>query len=246
MKTGRFTLAKRGSWWILGVLVLTLGGVIPPGAWGQKSTGLGSKPGGRGGNVVTVDKKAEEARESFLRTSAELAREYEDLGELEKAQEVLRSMLKLAPGTKPIEEKIKQLDEVRLAQNEADTEVDASRGWVAARVAVEKGKVIRFQAEGDCRVTFSQLVNPEGVAAGDVKTEMALGVPFGALMGMIVDDKGKPGQPFHIGQKNELNADATGQLFLRVNLPPQAKATGKYRVRITGDIKSADASSTGR
>jgi len=195
---------------------------------------------GREPNLTTLDKKAEDAQEVFMRTSAELAREYEDLGELERAQTVLRTMLKLNPKAKQIEDKIKELDEIRLAQNEAAIEVDPTRGWVSAKVGVQKGNTIRFLAEGECRVTISQMVNPDGFASDDVKTDLVAGVPLGALMGLIVDQKGKSGKPFPIGQQTETKADTTGQLFLRVNLPPQTRATGKYRVQVTGDIATAD------
>lgn len=202
----------------------------------------------RGGqpNLTTLDRKAEDAQDAFMRTSAELAREYEDLGELERAQAVLRTMLKLNPSAKQIEDKIKELDEIRLSQNEAAIEVDPTRGWVSAKVGVEKGNKIRFLAEGECRVTISQMVSPDGVPSGDVKTELVSGVPLGALMGLIVDQKGKSGKPFAIGQKTEATADTTGQLFLRVNLPPQTKATGKFKVQVTGDIATADSRIGGR
>lgn len=197
-----------------------------------------AKPGRGGGqNVSSVDRKADEAQQSFMRASAELAKEYEELGELGKAQQVLQNMLKLSPGVKQIEEKIKALNEQRLSQNEAGVEVDPNRGWVSAKVAVEKGKTIRFLANGDCRITINQLqTGPEGVPSDDLKTDLISGVPLGGLMGMIVDNKGKTGQPFAIGQKLETTADTTGQLFLRVNVPPQAKVTGRYRVQVSGDI----------
>lgn len=245
MQTERNIRARR-SVWGGSVAVLMLLGVAYVGEVAAQRGTTSRTPSRGGGNVVTLDKKAEEARDSFMKTSAELAREYEDLGELERAQEVLRAILKLNPGARQIEDKVKQLEETRLSKIEAEVEVDPSRGWVAARVGVEKGKTMRFVGSGECKVTLSQFVTPEGVSSADVKSDMVAGIPFGALMGMVVDGRGKQGQPFAIGAKNEVDADSTGQLFLRVNIPPQAKVTGKYKVVITGDIKTGETSSASR
>lgn len=139
-----------------------------------------------------------------------------------------------------MEEKIKSLHEQRMSQNESGVEVDPNRGWVPTRVAVEKGKTVRFVATGDCRLTVIQAVSPAGVPTEDVKTDMVSGVPLGGLMGMIVDKGGKLGKPFSIGEQLETTADTSGVLFLRVNIPPQTKATGRFRVQITGDIMMAE------
>jgi len=204
----------------------------------------GSRTPRGGGNVQMLDKKADEAQQSFMRVAADLAKEYEDLGELTKAQDVLKKMLKLAPDLKQIEAKIKDLEEQRIAQNESFIDVDPSRGWVPTRVGVEKGNLIRFQAEGDCRINLAVAVNPDGISANDPKVEMVSDIPLGALMGMIVDARGKAGKPFAIGSQSEINADATGLLLLRANVPPQAKVNGKYRVQITGDILAESSTSS--
>lgn len=215
-------------------------------AFGQRQPAGSRTPRGGtgGGNVLQLDKKAEEAQQSFMRIAADLAKEYEDLGELTKAQDVLKKMLKLSPDLKQIEAKIKDLEEQRIAQNESFIDVDPARGWVATRIGVEKGNLVRFQAEGECRINLIVAVNAEGISTNDPKVDMVSEVPLGGLMGMIVDTKGKAGKPFAIGAQKEINADSTGQVLLRVNVPPQAKVNGKYRVQITGDILAESSSSS--
>ncbi|WP_339746517.1 hypothetical protein [uncultured Rubinisphaera sp.] len=205
-------------------------------AFSQKSGSSSKSNRNNAANVTILDQQAEQAHKAFLETSADLAREYEDLGELEKAKGILEQMLKLAPDLKQVKDKIDSLEEARIAGNEAILEVDASQSWMPANVAVVKGNTIRFESNGEFRMLVNQTVGPDGVASKDVKTDLATGVPLGALMGLIVDAKGKSSDPFSIGKTGEMKAPQDGQLFVRVNVPPQSKCIGKIKLRITGDI----------
>lgn len=200
----------------------------------------------RGPNVTDLDRQAKMAQEDFLNSSAELASQYEEIGELEKAQEILKKMLKLNPDAKQIQDKIDDLDEVRIAANEMLLQVDGGDGWKSANVGVKEGNVIRFESDGEVRIILNQTVGPDGVESENVKTDLAKGVPLGALMGLIVDGKGESGEPFAIGRKTEMDAPKDGQLFLRINAPPGAKCLGKVKVRITGDIVIPETESSSR
>ncbi len=215
---------------------------MPTTGWAQKS----SSRGNRAPNVNLLDQKAAAAQEQFLNSQAELAREYEEIGEIEKAQSVLRTMLKLSPDLTQIRDKIEALEESRIAGNEVTMEIDPSRGWMPTNVAVQKDKIIRFESTGEFRMLINQTVTPSGFQTEDVKTDLAAGVPLGALMGLIVDGKGKSGDPFAVGQKSEVKASQEGQLFVRVNVPPGSKCTGKIRLQITGDIITRGNASSGR
>ncbi|HBN75085.1 MAG TPA: hypothetical protein DD473_04560 [Planctomycetaceae bacterium] len=205
-------------------------------AYSQKSGSSSKSSRNNAANVTMLDQQAEQAHQDFLETSADLAREYEDLGELEKAKGILQQMLKLAPDLKQVKDKIDSLEEARIAGNEAILEVDASQSWIPANVGVTKGNTIRFESNGEFRMLVNQTVGPDGVASKDVKTDLAAGVPLGALMGLIVDAKGKSSDPFSIGKSGEMKSPQNGQLFVRVNVPPQSKCIGKIKLRVTGDI----------
>jgi len=196
----------------------------------------------RGTSTVALEKKVEEAETSFMKTAADVANDYEDLGELEKAQDVLRKILSLQPGLKKVRDKIKELEETRLAINEVLLDIDPGKGWIVTGVAVKKGNKIRFLSDGECRILISQRIGTEGFPSGDVKQDLAVGVPLGALMGVIVNGsakgkgKNKSGTPFLIGKKSEIAASQDGQLLVRMNVPPGSKCTGRIRLKISGDI----------
>ncbi len=218
--------------------VLALGFILSTdAAFAQKSSSSS-----RGTNAIALEKKVEEAETSFMKTAAEVARDYEELGELEKAQDVLRKILSLQPGLKKVREKIKELEETRLAINEVQLEIDPGKGWIVTGVAVKKGNKIRFVSDGECRLLISQRVGTDGFPSNDLKQDLAVGVPLGALMGVIINSnikgkgKKKPGTPFLIGKKSEIAAPQDGQLLVRINVPSGSKCSGRIRLKISGDI----------
>ncbi len=233
-----------GSVWLLLTFALTLETV-----YAQKKSSSS-----RGTNTIVLEKKVEEAEASFMKTAADVARDYEEMGELEKAQDVLKKILSLQPGLKKVRDKIKELEEARLATNEVTLDIDPGKGWIVTGVAVKKGNKIRFLSDGECRILISQRIGTDGFPSGDVKQDLAVGVPLGALMGVIVNGtakgkgKGKtrPGTPFLIGKKSEIAASQDGQLLVRMNVPPGSKCTGRIRLKISGDILTPKSSSGGK
>jgi hypothetical protein len=83
-------------------------------------------------------------------------------------------------------------------------------------------------------------LGPKGYEQRDVTKDLISGIPTGALVGMIAPATRKRNQPnpkpFMIGDAKELKPNATGILFLKVNVPPQAKCTGKLKVKLSGNI----------
>ncbi len=234
---------------VCGVLLALIFAVIPEAALAQKNSSSS-----RGTNAVSLEKKVADAETSFMKTAADVARDYEELGELEKAQDVLRKILSLQPGLKKVRDKIKELEETRLETNEVLLEIDPGKGWIVTGVGVKKGNKIRFLSDGECRILISQRIGTEGFPSDDVKQDLAPGVPLGALMGVIVNGnakgkgkgKNKPGTPFLIGKKSELAASQDGQLLVRMNVPPGSKCTGRIRLKISGDILTPGKGNSGK
>ena len=173
-------------------------------------------------------------RTQFVRDAVDLARDYEKAGQLEKAKQSLESALKIQPGLPGAKEKLKQLRESILSSNELEFELDVSRGWGVPRARVFAGRAFRIQAEGSYRFVTSLAIGPQGFPTKNPKAnDMALQMPCGGLMGVIVT-KNKPGKIFPIGTGREMTAKKDGLLFLKVNVPPGHRCTGKLKIRISG------------
>lgn len=187
-----------------------------------------------GGSVKVLDARAQKAQEAFIRESVDLARSYEDAGQLPKAKELLENVAKLNDKLPGLQDKIRELGEAILSSNEVDFKLDTSRqGWGDPRALVFKSRTFRIQAQGNYEFVTSLTIDAEGFPHGDALRDMAKGVPCGALMGLIVAD-GKPGKPFLIGSSSEQTPKEDGVLFLRVNAPPGHRCTGELQIRISG------------
>lgn len=190
-----------------------------------------------GASVKVLDVRAEKAIDAFVREAAEVAREYEDSGHLDKAKQMYESILNFNPATPGLKEKIKELDEQLLQSNEVEIEIDTSRSWSGSQVLVFKGKPIRIQASGTYKFNATADLDAEGYPDKDpVKDELAPDVTVGALMGLMAT-KEKPGKPFEIGLQRDFTPNEDGTLFLKVNVPPGSKCSGKLQVRISGYVR---------
>ena len=58
--------------------------------------------------------------------------------------------------------------------------------------------------------------------------------PLGALIGLFVDKKGKPGKVFLIGSEARLSPNQDSVFFVKLNLPPAAKVEGEVKVCTSG------------
>jgi hypothetical protein len=201
----------------------------------SKSKAKGTKSSS---STKAIDVRAEKAAEGYVREAATLAREYEDSGNFEKARQMYESIATFTPDAPGLKEKIKQLNEMLLESNEIEIEIDAGRGWDNSRVQVFKGKTIRLQSTGTYNFVVNAEVGPDGFPSQDpVKDEMAAGIPCGALMGLMAE-KDKPGKPFVIGNGRDFTPNEDGILFLRFNVPPGSRCTGKVDVRLSGYVRA--------
>ena len=151
----------------------------------------------RNPKTKAIDSAARKLQETFVRQAAELAKEYEAAGDLETSKKMLEAILKINDNLKGVRAKIKGLDDEILSANEADLELDTSKGWDEPRARVFQGKSLRILVSGQYRFITNLPVGPEGFPTENPVKEMARGVPCGALMGLVLDSKGKPGHPGH-------------------------------------------------
>ncbi len=201
---------------------------------GKSKLGKSSKAGKT--NTKKLDADAKNLEETFIRAAAELSHDYEKAGDLESSKKLLQTILKVNPKVPGVREQIKKLDEEILTANELEVEIDVSKGWGAPLGRVSQGEPFRISAKGKYKFITNLSVGPDGFPTKDPAKDMAKNVACGALMGLMLDSKGKPGRPFAIGENEEITPKQDGILFLAVNIPPGSRCNGKLRVQLSGNI----------
>ena len=181
----------------------------------------------------TLEIRAQKAEES-------LAKEYiYKLGDVEKARDFLIRLNDLRKGLPGVREKIDQLEEELMNANSDRLTLDVSKGWGEPVAQVAQGQAFRVVAAGDYKLTASLKLDVNGVPVKDPIRDMAGGIPFGALMGMVVGEDGKPDRPFAVKSGVEHTPKRSGKLYLRVNTPPEARCSGKITVQLSGKLQTA-------
>lgn len=195
----------------------------------------------RKGEKQTPEKlevRAQKAEQTLAKEYISIATGFYDLGEVEKARDFLIRLNELRNGLPGVKEKIQELDEELMSANSDRFSLDVSKGWGDAVAEVRKGEPFRIQATGDYKMTAQLTIDVNGLPNKDPIRDLAGGVPFGALMGIIQPKDGKPSRPFPIRSGIEHTPKKSGLLFIRVNSPPTAKCIGKLQVQISGKVKT--------
>ena len=208
----------------------------------KSGSGKGARSIKKGASTKTIDVKVRRFQESFVRDAADLAKQYEDAGNLVKTRKMLELILKLSPEVKGVRAKIKQIDEEMLSANGLTVEVNTARGWGPPVAAVFKGQAFRIRAVGDYRFVTNLSIGPSGFAVADASRDMAADIRCGALIGVVVPppEAGKqpePGKPFLVGAGGTITPGDTGLLFLKINAPKGHKSSGRLKVRMTGHVR---------
>jgi hypothetical protein len=206
--------------------------------------GASQRVKGKPGNpqeLKRLDARLDEVRESFLRDTTALITSYENLGQYERARMLLESLQKLDPRNEPIKAKLGELAEKILESGEIAVELVPGAPWLPAGT-VTKDRPIRIRVKGEYKMILQTEFGPAGAGSG-VGDDFASSAPLGAVMGVIAPP-GAAGQPgtqgdrppraFTVGDSYEKPADRDGVLFLRVNVPPGAKCTGRLNAQVSG------------
>jgi hypothetical protein len=183
--------------------------------------------------LKSIEVRAEKAQVGFMREALDIAKEYEDAGEFERAKVMYDAILRLEPDRPGLKEKIQKLDESILSTNEAEFDLDVAAGWSQPVARVFKDRPVRFTTDGDYKLTISQKAGANGLPTENPTTDLLGNVPVGALIGAVYVDN-KPGKPFLIGAQHDWTPDRDGLLMLKVNLPQGHKSTGRIKVTISG------------
>ncbi|WP_437227653.1 hypothetical protein SH661x_000485 [Planctomicrobium sp. SH661] len=218
-------------------LAVWLCGVLFQGAFAQ---------GGRRNAAPTtksLDLAAEKAESDYLSNLADLATKYEEAGDVQKASEMLKGILRIKPEAEVVKNKLKQFEEMVFKDNVHTVDVDAGGGWISTGVVVSKDRPIRIEADGTYKLSVNDVLGPAGYPSDNLINGMVDGIPCGSLMAAIGksgdggkrDPKDLP-RPMFIGKQKEIVPKESGPLLFRINVPEGAKCTGKIKVKITGNI----------
>ena len=185
--------------------------------------------------------REKKAREQFLRDTAQLAKDYEEAGLLEKAKALLKTVQRVDGSIPGVKEKLDTIEETILSANPYEFQVDTAKGWGEPVARVEQGKKFRVAAKGTYKFVVEQTVGPTGFPSDDPLRQMTKGIPGGALMAIVVplNDRGKPGkpgQPIEIGEGKEITPKDSGLLFIGVNAPAGNKNQGSIAVQLSGYV----------
>ena len=82
------------------------------------------RPTTRPDDVRTLESKTQEAQTAYLTQLAELAKGYEASGDVEKAQDSLRQILRVSPDNQAVRDKLQELGDKVFDENQRGIEVD--------------------------------------------------------------------------------------------------------------------------
>lgn len=204
--------------------------------------------GGKRGSVPTtksLDSAAEKAETDYLASLADLAGKYEEAGDLQKASDMLRGILRIKPDADVVKSKLKRFEETVFKENVHTLDIDPGSGWIAAGILVSKDKPVRIEAEGAYKFIANDVLTPAGYPGDDLIRGIVEGIPTGSLMAVVAtsSDNGSSRRPpknlpkpVFIGTQKELTPKESGPLLFRMNVPEGAKCTGKIKIKVTGNI----------
>ncbi len=211
---------------------------------GQQSTAKGKSRPANQPELKRLDAKVEEVRDSFLRETTKLILSFEDAGQYDRAKMLLESLQKLDPKNQVVNSKIAELNQQILDASEFEIDIDPSESWQPVGI-VTRGKPLRILVTGDYKLLTSITATADGAPSDNPTEDMIPHVPFGAVMAVIANPAAAGGpngnapnapkpKPFTVGSKYERPADQDGLLYLKVNVPPGAKCTGRLEAKISG------------
>ncbi len=202
------------------------------------------------GEMKKLDVRMEDVQKSFVKETATLIRDFEEVGQPERAKLLLEVLLKLDPKNDQLQKKLDTINDQILNQSEFDFDMDVSKSWVQVGV-VTGGKPARVTAEGDYKFDAAGKLSADGVSSQDPANDMVAGIPMGTLMGVVIPANAQPNRnnngnnnnnrppPFSVKSEHEWTPKQDGVLLLKVNFPPGTKCTGKLKLKVSGMLKAS-------
>jgi len=180
-----------------------------------------------------IDVRSSKTIRGFVVEAMELAIDYENNGDVQKALLLYQQIYRLDNRHQQLPAKIKFLTNSLLENNQVVHKLNTSIGWIAIG-NVYAGRTFRLLTSGTFTMTPSAEFTADGMPKGDVKKDgMDDEMPLGALIGVYFRDK-KPSQPFLVGGGKQFTPEKDGVLYLKINAPPGMKCQGVINIRTSG------------
>ena len=208
-----------------------------------------------------LENRVEKAEESLVDEYKEVATEFYKQGDREKAITLLQRLSSLNPKIPGLKDQIEQIQGELLEENPGEVTFDTRKQVWLPVGRVQKGKTVRMQCTGEYKLTLTSNLSAEGMqkapstpsqqppkrrgTGGNGKGKQPMrtqeevsfveNLPLGCLAGIVVEGKDL-GEPFQIGSTTVLNPKSDGILFIKTNLPPNCRCTGKLELVFSGYI----------
>ena len=180
-----------------------------------------------------IDVRSNKAIQAFVVEALELAIEYENNGDVEKARLMYQQNYRLDKRQQQLPAKIKFLQNSLIGKNQIVHKLNTSLGWTAIG-NVYSDRSFKIITAGTFTMAPSGEFTASGMPKGDVKKNgMDHEMPLGALIGVYFRDK-KPSQAFLVGAGKLFTAEKDGVLYLKFNAPPEMKCEGVISVGTSG------------
>ncbi len=189
-----------------------------------------------------LETRMEEVRESFLRDTNQLIKQFEDIGQYDRAKVLLDALAKLDPQNEQVKTRLAEINDQILNADGFEVNLVLGRAWQPVG-RVERSRTLRIRVSGEYKIVANLEAGPDGAPSSDPAEDLIPHVSFGAVMGVIADadsaqrsDDRQP-RPFTAGGSYEKPAERDDVLFLKVSVPPGAKCTGKLTALVSGAAK---------
>ena len=184
-----------------------------------------------------LEVRLEKAEQALVEEYKEVAIEFYKQGDKEKSMAMLRRLKQLSPDLDGLKERIESISEELMQENASDFELDLRKSWEYVGDIIG-GKAFRLVSAGEYKMTMTASVTVEGITPDKESKDYLPGAPLGCLLGVIVDQEGKPGRPFPVKSQLEMTPKENGKLLLKVNVPDGTRCTGKIKVHTSGYIQA--------
>ncbi len=182
--------------------------------------------------VLPNDPQLLSLHREFITKAEKLATEYERKKQFDRAREVYESLVRLVPKYDKAEEGLKRILMTQAMKERKLTEVLATREWQDSGATIQQGMPVHFEVKGTWKVVYE--TGPEGVRIPDEMRPRNSRIQLGTLIGAIVTNPAEltDAKPFIVTSGQDLIADKTGRLYLRMFDVDPTDNEGKIYVMI--------------
>jgi len=107
-----------------------------------------------------LETRTEEVRESFLRDTNQLIKQFEDIGQYERAKVLLDALAKLDPQNEQVKTRLAEINDRILDADEFEVNLALGSAWQPVG-RVERGRPLRIRVSGEYRIVANLGAGPD-------------------------------------------------------------------------------------